>query len=89
MKQNLKKYTVVTYDLWGNNKEGYEVNGVYFSGSITIDPDWDDKKILKAVRKMFDIPRGTVISGHGDRECIYLELEKNLKPVLELRATND
>jgi len=46
------KYKLYTYDLWGNEKDGYQVSDVYPSNiTIELTPNDSDETIIKKLRK--------------------------------------
>ena len=47
------KWNVVNYDVWGNAKDGFEVNGAfYFEHNVEISDDADKKDIIKAMKQI-------------------------------------
>jgi len=80
------KYKLYTYDLWGNKKDGYEINDLYPSNiSLDIGPDDSDEIIIKKVRKeMIKKPHTKSFTIYGDyADRIYVELRG--VPLYELR----
>lgn len=52
-------YRAWTYDLWGNDEDGYWVNDRYDTGEIyELDDTWNDKQIIKALRKQGCLKKG-------------------------------
>lgn len=88
---SLQTYRLYTYDVWGNDNDGYEVNDVYRqSDTVEIDfRDWTDEQILAALKDagIWDGVHTLGICMHSDSECIYIEDPKNGKPIAELRVT--
>ena len=84
--------TLYTYDLWGNETEGYEVNNV-FGTDITIDvpESISDEELLKLLAAETDTPfeeiEGYTIE--GEIEFILYFLDENGNPAFELRNTQD
>lgn len=75
-------WTVWSLDVWGNDKEGYEINDRSTIGSVEIPADATDKQVIKALvdaeylkpRFRFDID--------GDDTVLYVEYKG--RPVLQL-----
>jgi hypothetical protein len=43
--------TLVNYfDVWGNKKDGWEINNLCTEGTITLPDDFDRKDIVKAIK---------------------------------------
>ena len=80
------EFKVIELDVWGNNEEGYEVNGAYFTDeAITIAEDTTDKEIGDWLRNSLypDLPAITI---NGDYEfSLFVDAEEDGKPLLELR----
>ena len=48
----MRKYQIATLDVWGNEKDGFEVNNVYkTSDSILLKEDFSNKDVMKALKK--------------------------------------
>ena len=73
-------FDIISYDVWGNRHDGYEVNAAYFTGkTVAIDPEASDRAINRALNVKS-------ITWHGDPDfALYGELKRNGKPALELR----
>jgi hypothetical protein len=82
--------TIITYDVWGNDTDGYDINdkhkhGTYdFSASnYDINNDIDIIDFLQDV--YFANPvKLSDIDIEGDIECCYVNDAKNGKPILEI-----
>lgn len=69
-------YTAIRYDTWGNKKDGFEVNDKHkIERNIEIDDDISDKKLIKEIRKIFDIPRVKIEIEQNDEYAIYINLK--------------
>ena len=84
-------YTVHGLDVWGNAREGFDVNDVYPSrGRVTIFDDATDAEVVQALkREGFISPRIRVASVAIDGESgysLYINEARTGKPVYELRA---
>lgn len=80
------KYKLYTYDLWGNEEEGFIIND-YYSQSIHVDieSDMTDEQIISLLN--FTNPESIMIDEIGYPETIYF-VTHNQKPVCELRLIN-
>jgi hypothetical protein len=43
------RYRIGSLDVWGNEKDGFEVNDVHDLGSIEINEDWTNEQIIKSL----------------------------------------
>lgn len=81
-----KMYTVFTYDLWGNDKDGWEVNEKYKGESYLIDILWSDKQLIKKFKEYGLIKKNirysSITIDDGDEDVIYVEYKG--KPAFEL-----
>jgi len=83
-----KSFDVIAHELWGNSRDGYEVNDSWF-----IKRKADLAELLDAVRGRWEVfkvnysTRATVssISFDGDDETIYVESDGI--PFLEIRVS--
>jgi len=78
------RYKLYTYDLWGNDKDGYQINDYYEQSDIyeVIDPDNDSDLI-----SMIDFTNPESIEINHSESCndyIYFQTHAG-KPVCELR----
>lgn len=88
------KYEVITYDVWGNKRDGYEVNDAYHTGEIVDVSDSDsDKDIIRKLKAVGIIRKGFRFSSFivdGDPDCnFYVDYEPTMYPVCELRKVQD
>jgi len=85
-------YEVFTYDLWGNPKDGFQVNDVYSTGirDLVICEDAKDKDVIRYLKKAGVLnPKDHFKSFDIFGEPDYaLYIEKNGIPVCELQAMN-
>lgn len=47
----MKTYIIVDYDVWGNEKDGYEINQEFHLGTVEIPNMATDKQILNILEK--------------------------------------
>ena len=82
------KYEYISYDVWGNESDGYEVNQSFTTGEyVDIDPDSTDKELLVSlIRQDFikDSISFDAVTITGEREY-SLYFDYNGKPEFELR----
>jgi len=83
-----KQYELIEYDVWGNARDGYEVNQAFRTNQFyDIDPDWNDDKLIKELKKYGLIKKRikkSSIEIGGDEFSIYLDYKG--KPEFELRC---
>ena len=73
------KYQLYTYDLWGNAKDGFEVNDVYRSSTIIdVQEDTSDLAINRRIQ-------GRGIVWDGEHGYTLYGASKTGKPICELR----
>lgn len=89
-------WEIATYDVWGNSKEGFEVNDVYRNGEITIrcKPEryniGTEREFVSCgpsdyqIKKIFGI--NCRIDKDGDDMVIYVNRSRDLYPIGELRC---
>lgn len=80
-------YELISYDVWGNKHDGYEVNQAFHTGQhYELDPALTDENIIQALKKQGLIRkriRITQIEITGDDEHIYFDYKG--RPEFELR----
>jgi hypothetical protein len=74
------KMQVISYDIWGNAKDGFEVNQAFYTGKHV---DIGDTDSNMAINRKLGI-RG--VTWDGDEYCLYGTLKRNGMPALELRV---
>ena len=78
------KYEIITYDVWGNARDGFEVNNAFTTGRVVeIDPNASDRAINRALNA-----RGVRWDGDPDY-TLYGVLTRNGRPALELRRVQE
>ena len=74
------KYQIIAYDVWGNARDGFEVNAAYTTGTyIVIDLENDSDR---AINRRLGI-RG--VTWDGDDVVLYGTVKRNGMPAMELR----
>ena len=56
--RKVNRYQLWTYDVWGNKKDGFDVNNRFKEGIVEIPEDATNREFLKIVRKAISIKRG-------------------------------
>lgn len=76
-------YQVISYEVWGNARDGFEVNAAYTTNNyIEVSESTSDR----AINRRLGV-RG--ISWDGDERTLYGTVKRNGMPALELRAVNN
>ncbi len=98
MEERYFYYDLVTYDVWGNAKDGFEVNDAFIAErDIVIAESYleTDAGVIKALRKLDLLKKGIKtksLSVDGEKEhTLYIndvrQVAGGLCPVCELRCT--
>jgi hypothetical protein len=89
-KSNLSaKVSIITYDVWGNNKDGYEVNDKFRYGTFKTDISLLDteKGVLNFLNEVFfnkKVSEKQIDIELVDENITYVSDAKNGKPLLEI-----
>lgn len=87
------RYEWIDLDVWGNARDGFEVNNSWRTGLFIVIPDTaTDRDILKALRDARILTRGATtrsVTIDGDDGMLFLEKVKDGSPVGHLYATKD
>lgn len=88
------QYEIITYDVWGNEKDGFEVNNAFSTGTIIDVTDSDSEKdIISKLKAVGIIRKGFRFSSFSiDGEAsysLYVTYEPTMYPVCELRKVED
>jgi uncharacterized protein YggL (DUF469 family) len=78
------RYQIVTYDVWGNTREGFTVNQAFHTGRAVDLPDSASDRLINRRLGM----RGVVWDGEPGY-TLYGSVKRNGCPALELRAVSD
>ena len=80
------KWTYATYDVWGNEEDGFEVNNV-FRGNTEFEMDGDkDAEILRAAKNYLGLKSSLKLKDlelEGDDTVIYVNSAKDAYPLGE------
>jgi len=86
------RYQYISYDVWGNETDGYEVNQTFTTNQyVQLNEDMTDSEIIDSLISQ-DFARDTVNRDliHIDGELGFsLYFEYDGKPEFELRAVSD
>lgn len=85
----MREWSFWTYDVWGNKREGYEVNNRFEIDKAYIDDSIiaDDKKLATLVRKIFGLKK-IQLSFDGDDRSIFIEAARDGYPIGEMEMTH-
>lgn len=78
------KYEYIDYDVWGNAKNGYNVNQSFLTGYFYEIPKNASNYQINRIIGV----RGVVYDGDPEY-TLYAESKKNRKPLFELRAIKE
>lgn len=82
-----KKYRIYTYDLIGNESDGFEVNDLFPQGDVAWNlPAMSDRDIIQGLKKMGVLSkwaRNSRFQIDGDESYLYINYNDN--PVCEFR----
>lgn len=77
-------YQVIIYDVWGNARDGFEVNSAYTTNNyIELSESTSDR----AINRRLSV-RGIIWEGEQGH-TLYGTIKRNGMPALELRAVNN
>lgn len=84
-------YKLYSYDVWGNEEDGFEVNDIYPTGmEIELEDEEDnDEEMLRALIEVdflkYTCRSGDIIFENDDEECITFSDAETYQPIGELR----
>lgn len=90
MTDETNTWEYISYDLWGNDVDGYEVNAAYTTGRIYEIDDDSDTGVIRFLRDngfMDDSADEMEIDIDGDEDVIYVNYKGY--PALEFRRTDE
>lgn len=87
-------WKLINYDVWGNPKDGFEVNDQHYTGlSIELEPEreYSDKEIAKLLVKSGFCNKTAIgrITTEWHDNCVYINEKRHGKPFCELRLERD
>lgn len=83
-------YDLISLDVWGNSKDGWEVNAAYTTGDIIRLPeDWTMVQLIRALKRIGRLHKWVKASSFEDTshvpEDIYLDHRPTgLQPIYQL-----
>ena len=86
------RYEVIELDVWGNAREGFEVNAMYHTGVyITVPEDFTDRDVILALKRADAVKRGVhhksiEIEDFSEGRMICINDARNGKPVYQLHV---
>jgi len=84
---NATNYQLCSYDVWGNDIDGYEVNDKYKLDIISLPESPTNSQILKALKSCGFLKSTVKLSQlefDGDEQTIYINVSRNGAPFCEL-----
>lgn len=86
----MREWRFWSYDVWGNEHEGYEVNNRFEIDKAYIDDSIieDDKKLATLIRKVFGL-RKIQLSFDGDDCIIFIEASRDGYPIGEMEVVEE
>jgi hypothetical protein len=93
----MRRYQIINYDVWGNSRDGYEVNEANLTKyHIELPEDYSELELKRAMYRSGYTSRGFINAklsiNHDYESCIYITLEGSRysgKPFCELRLINN
>jgi hypothetical protein len=84
------EYEVISYDVWGNARDGFDVNQSFRTGVVVTVEDTDTDATInrKLGRAGITGARGVTWDGTPGM-ALYGEYKRNGRPAAELRAVTD
>jgi hypothetical protein len=86
----MKRYIVCSLDVWGNAKDGYEVNAAYTTSKrVEIGKDMSDTEIIKALKDQgvlakYTQTRHIEIVGESGYHSLYVYRKSDGLPLINL-----
>ena len=86
----MREWRFWEYDVWGNAREGFEVNDRFEIDNVYIDETIiaDRKKLATLVRKVFGLKK-IQLSFDGDDRVIYIEASRDGYPIGEMELVQE
>lgn len=83
----MQTWNVFTYDVWGNDEEGFQVNDRYDWGSLELLEDASDEMVVQAIKDFGVFAKDALVGEFeidGDDSAIYITAANNGCPLCEL-----
>ena len=86
----MREWRVWSYDVWGNAREGFEVNDRFEIDKVYIDDSIieNKKKLATLIRKVFGLKK-IQLSFDGDDRTIYIEASRDGYPIGEMELVQE
>ena len=86
----MREWRFWSYDVWGNAREGFEVNDRFEIDKVYIDETIiaDRKKLATLIRKVFGL-RKIQLSFDGDDCITYIEASRDGYPIGEMELVQE
>jgi hypothetical protein len=84
-----RKFSVWALDVWGNAKEGFEVNDRSQISAIMVPADFSDTQLLRALKRaglLRSKTRFSSFSVDGDEDSLFIDAAKTGEPLYQLEA---
>jgi hypothetical protein len=82
----MNTWRLYTYDLWGNEEDGWEVNDVFQkSTTLELSAEPTDAEVSEALASACECSTENVDVDQADEDTIYLTDDRTGKPLAELR----
>lgn len=75
-------FNIAELDVWGNAKDGYDVNNIYRTDGYIDIEDTEVETLAEVLKKWYILPAFTVDG--GEKYTLFLESEDTAKPLLYL-----
>ena len=84
------EYEVISYDVWGNARDGFDVNAAYRTGVVISISDTDTDATINRKLGRAGITGAQGVAWDGEPGmALYGEYKRNGRPAAELRAVLD
>lgn len=83
-----QEWELVSYDVWGNEEDGFNVNAAYRTGkTIQFDSDISDKDLVELVSEWAGYPVGLDVNSCDPDQIVFLDKTDGFfwKPAFELQ----
>ena len=84
------KVSIISYDVWGNDKDGYEINDSYvWESGVEFNLDWNsDHDIVKFLKSIGFLAKHVKVSDlefDGDVDYVTITRSRDACPLCEVR----
>lgn len=88
----MQSFRLYTYDVWGNSKDGYDINNTFRTNIVLeLKPNFSDKELIKQLNKHYFSRKHQARSFliDGDDQFITVNSAKDYYPICELRLETE